>query len=137
MQVDVGIAIAGRAIKLVGVPFRLRGRRAEAGLDCVGVVAHALECTACPFDIPGDYALRGAYLGRISAFFDRDCFRTLEAERLQPGDIILCQPGDGQVHFAVFTLRGAVHAHAGLRRVVLTPSPLPWPTIAHWRYTGD
>jgi hypothetical protein len=28
---------------------------------------------------------------------------------------------------------GFVHAHAGLRRVVTTPAPLPWPIECHWR----
>ena len=137
MRTDVGAAIADRATTLVGVPFRLRGRSVEAGLDCVGVVAHALECTGRSFEISRDYALRGEYLARISAFFDSDCFRLIEAESFQPGDILLGRAAERQVHFAVHTSHGAVHAHAGLRRVVLTPPPLIWPTIFHWRYIGD
>lgn len=137
MQRDAGIAIAARAVELVGVPFRLRGRSVEAGLDCVGVVAYALECTGCTFDIPSDYTHRGEYLARISAFFDRDWFSKIASEAPQLGDILLYRPADRQVHFAIETVHGVVHAHAGLHRVVLTPRPLTWPVIRHWRYIGE
>ena len=137
MQADVGTAIAERAIKLVGAPFRLHGRRCEAGLDCVGVVTYALECTGRPFNVPRDYALRGEYLAGIFAFFNADCFRQIDAEPALPGDISLGQPAARQLHFVVYTMHGFVHAHAGLRSVVLTPPPLPWPAIANWRYIGD
>lgn len=137
MPVNVGAEIAERAITMVGIPFRLRGRTTESGVDCVGVVAEALACTGIAFEIPCDYTLRGEYLGRVFAFFGRDCFRALARDHPQPGDILLCRVADRQLHFAVFTSRGIVHAHAGLRRVVLTPPPLPWHVIAHWRYIGD
>lgn len=137
METDVGAAIANRAINLVGVPFRMRGRSPECGLDCVGVVAQALECTGMQFDVPRDYAFRGEYLGRISAFFGSGGFRSIDCEPAQPGDILMYRSADRQVHFGVDTSLGAVHAHAGLGRVVLTPKPMPWPVIAHWRFTGD
>lgn len=134
---DVGAEIADRAVGVVGVAFKAGGRCVEAGLDCVGVVAAALAPQCCSFHIPGDYTLRGDYQTRILAFFDRDCFSTIADHRVQPGDILLCQTAPRQLHFAIFTPCGFVHAHAGLYRVVLTPLPLPWPVIGHWRYTGD
>ena len=137
MAADVGAEIAQRALDVVGVGFKAGGRCVEAGLDCVGVVAAALASQCCSFPIPGDYTLRGDYQTRILAFFDRDCFRTIADCRMRPGDILLFQTAPRQLHFAIFTPGGFVHAHAGLRRVVLTPCPLPWPVIGHWRYTGD
>jgi hypothetical protein len=137
VPLDTGAAIAARAVGLVGIPFRLRGRTAESGLDCVGVVAEALAGTGDAFDLPCDYTLRGEYLGRILAFFDRDCFRAIAREQPQPGDILLCRVADRQLHFGIVSLQGIVHAHAGLQRVVLTPLPLPWLIIGHWRYIGD
>jgi hypothetical protein len=137
VPLDTGAAIAARAAGLVGIPFRLRGRAPESGLDCVGVVAEALACTGRAFDVPCDYTLRGEYLGRVLAFFGRDCFRAIAGQDPQQGDILLCRVADRQVHFAVVTSQGIVHSHAGLRRVVLTPPPLPWPIIGHWRYNGD
>lgn len=137
MRSDVGADIAVRALDLVGVPFQLRGRRPEVGLDCIGVVAVALAGCGDAIEIPCDYTLRGNYLGRISAFLDRDCFSRMSNENMEAGDILLCQPAVRQLHLAVVTHVGAVHAHAGLRRVVLTPLPLPWPVVGHWRCFGD
>ena len=137
MPTDVGDRIAARAASLVGVPFRLRGRNVDAGLDCIGVVADALSCTGRAFDVPKDYTLRGGHDGPISGFFGRSCFGVVIGEPVQPGDILSLRPAIHQAHLAITTAGGAVHAHAGLRRVVLTPLPLPWPVIGHWRYIGD
>lgn len=135
MPDDAGAAIARHAADLVGTPFRLRGRSRKGGLDCVGVLVEALACAGHTFGIPCDYTLRGEHRERISAFFDRPCFCALEDQSLLPGDILLCQPAARQLHFAIVVKQGIVHAHAGLGRVVLTPRPVPWPVIGHWRTT--
>lgn len=137
MQIDPFAAIAGRALEIVGAPFKLGGRCPRAGLDCVGVVGFVLADNIVSHPIPNDYALRGEYLDRISAFFNRPAFQRLENASPRSGDILLYQPSVRQLHLAVVTVHGAVHAHAGLRRVVLTPLPLPWALIGHWRFTGD
>ncbi len=137
MSIETGCRIAGRAACLLGVPFRLRGRNADVGLDCIGVVADALACTGHAFYVPKDYTLRGDHDGRVFTFFNRACFCLVDAGQTQPGDILLLRPAPRQVHIAIVTPDGAVHAHAGLGRVVLTPLPLPWPVIGHWRYIGD
>ncbi|HEV7233883.1 MAG TPA: NlpC/P60 family protein [Sphingorhabdus sp.] len=137
MPHDVGRAISARALACVGVPFRLRGRQRDAGLDCVGLVANALAGAGVSFEVSCDYTLRGDYLTRISTFFDRDCFDAINGPDLRRGDILLCESAVRQLHFAVVAGDGAVHAYAGLRRIVLTPLPLPWPIIGHWRYIGD
>lgn len=135
MQIDYGAEVARRALDLVGVRFRLHGRSAEAGLDCVGVVAQAVGNSS--IDVPCDYSLRGDYLGRVAANLDRRGFRAIDGAPTRSGDIILCRISDRQLHFAIATDDGFVHAHAGLRRVVLTPPPFPWPILGHWRATGD
>jgi hypothetical protein len=137
VQVETGTKIAAAALALVGSPFKLRGRNAAAGIDCVGVVGLALEGTGHQVCIPCDYAMRGDYLGRISAFFDRGGFARIVHDYPVIGDIWLAQPGPQQLHFAIIATDGAVHAHAGLRRVVLTPFPLPWPVIGRWRFIGE
>lgn len=129
--------IADAALALVGSPFKLHGRNAEAGVDCIGVVDLALAMAGGQFDIPRDYALRGDYLGRISAFFDRSEFEIVSDRKIETGDILLGLPGLRQVHFLIATTNGTVHAHAGLRRVVFTPYPAPWPIVGHWRFIGD
>ena len=45
--------VVARARAVLGVPFRLHGRDG-AGLDCVGLAAHALQ-----LDVPSGYPLRG------------------------------------------------------------------------------
>lgn len=137
MRVDPRAQIAGAALALIGCPFKLHGRTSKAGIDCVGLVALTLAETGQRFDIPCDYALRGDYLGRISAFFDRSEFAIVNDGQVEHGDILLSIAGPRQVHFLIATMEGAVHAHAGLRRVVLTPHPLPWPIVSHWRFIGD
>jgi cell wall-associated NlpC family hydrolase len=137
VPVETGRRIADHAAQLVGVPFRLRGRNPGVGLDCVGVVAEALACTGHAFDVPQEYMLRGEYGGRISAFFAAACFCRIDGALSQCGDILLLRPAPRQAHLAVVTPNGAVHAHAGLGRVVLSPLPLPWPVIGQWRFVGD
>lgn len=51
--------IVAQARALVGVPFRLHGRRAEHGLDCVGLVALAFRRAGHRGVTPEHYALRG------------------------------------------------------------------------------
>jgi hypothetical protein len=49
---------------------------------------------------------------------------------------LLLAPSDDQVHFAILTANGFVHAHAGLRRVVETPGKPEWPLIGAFRRPG-
>ena len=50
------------------------------------------------------------------------------------GLVLLFEPGPAQLHLGIAGIDGElVHAHAGLRRVVRTPFPLPWPVVRQWR----
>ena len=129
--------IAACAYALLDVPFRLHGRTVESGLDCVGVVAHCLSETGYDLEPPTNYRVRGDFEERISAFFEAGKFEAVEDSLLVSGDILLLRPGPRQIHLAVVTPKGAVHAHMGLGRVVLTPLPLSWPLIGQWRFHGD
>jgi hypothetical protein len=53
--------------------------------------------------------------------------------QLRAGDLMLLVPGSDQVHLAVRTGEGFVHAHAGIRRVVETPGIPEWPLVAVYR----
>ena len=121
---------AERARALVGCPFRPQGRDPEAGLDCIGVIATT-------FDIPveqvaRDYRLRGGELSRLRVELGR-YFRRVSATALRPGDLLLFSIGATQMHLAVQTERGFVHADAGLRRVVETPGPASWHLLSVFR----
>jgi len=122
---------------LLGVPFRLHGRAPETGLDCVGVVAACLFAAGYRFETPTDYRLRGDFEGRAQAFFADARFQNVGDGYWVAGDILLHRPGPRQIHLAVLTQGGAVHAHIGLGRVVLTPLPLYYDKIAQWRFQGD
>ena len=120
------MSAAARAIALVGARFRLHGRDAATGLDCVGVAA-----IAAGVDAPTGYAARGGDAARWARAIEaRGAERVDEA---RPGDVALVDAGAGQFHLAVMTEAGFVHADARLRRVVERPGPLPWPLIGLWR----
>jgi len=96
-----------------------------------------LAATGCAFDVPRGYRLRGDYDAAARSFFSGPRFVPVQDHIWQAGDIILVRIAARQLHFAVVTIEGAVHAHMGLGRVVLTPLPLMWVTIGHWRFQGD
>lgn len=136
-QTDQQASIAATALTLLGIPFRLYGRSVETGLDCVGLVARCLSAAGDGFEAPLAYGVRGMFEDRAKAFFDDPRFQNIDDASRVVGDILLVRPGSRQVHFAVLTPHGAVHAHMALGRVVLTPLPLPYCTIAQWRFQGD
>lgn len=129
--------VAQTALDLVGVPFLLHGRSADAGLDCVGLAGLCLSAAGEDAAVPTEYRLRGQHKARACAYFDERQFSWVSDGSVVAGDILLLEPGVRQIHLAVVTHAGAVHAHMGLGRVVATPLPLPWPTIAQWRLIGD
>jgi cell wall-associated NlpC family hydrolase len=124
-----GERAAAAARGAVGAPFRLHGRDAAHGLDCVGVVAVSLRAAGYDGPIPTGYDLRCGDAGRYHASWAG--LASADGER--PGDVLLCRAGPGQLHLAVRTRAGVVHADAGLRRVVERPGALPWPVLRAWR----
>ncbi len=122
-----GDAIAARARALVGTRFRPQGRARDVGLDCVGVIASSLGLR----DTPADYALHGGSEDALCAGLKRAGLRRVGAARI--GDVLVLRAGLQQLHLAVVTDAGFVHADAGLRRVVETPGIPPWPIIGIWR----
>ena len=128
-----GDAVAAAALAMVGARFRLHGREPETGVDCIGLVAHALAASGWAGKVPTGYALRGGVPATVAALLDASLTR---GDGQRPGDILLAAPGASQLHLAIRTVRGLVHADASLRRVVERPGPAPWPLIGVWR-KGD
>lgn len=120
---------AERALELVGTRFKLQGRD-RTGVDCLGVVVLVFDLPADA--LPDDYRLRGRGFGQV---IDQagQYFRRILPCSCRPGDLLLLAPRDDQVHFAVQTKGGFVHAHAGLRCVVETPGDPDWPVMAVFR----
>ena len=114
-----------RARALIGVRFRAQGRDPRFGLDCVGLAGAALNIEA-----PGGYALRSDDLATLErALVSAGLHRARDAAA---GDLLVLRPGPGQLHLAIRTGAGIIHADARARRVVERPD-LPWPVLSIWR----
>lgn len=123
------IDYAARAKALVGTRFCAQGR-GESGLDCVGVV---LATFAIPTEaVRRNYRLRGDHLREVRETLNT-YFRRVPKPQLRAGDVMLLAAGDEQLHLAVRTDRGFVHAHAGIRRAVETPGMPESPLLGVYR----
>lgn len=120
-------AIVARARRAVGVRFRLHGRDLADGLDCAGLAAWALGVR----EPPTGYALRSGDRDAVAMMIAGTGLRRVEGRA--PGDLLLAQAGPGQLHLAIWTGAGVVHADAMLRRVVERPGAPPWPILGNWR----
>jgi cell wall-associated NlpC family hydrolase len=123
------IVAAARAA--VGTRFRRHGRGAD-GLDCVGLVAAALTEAGWRGAVPDDYPLATgdpAMIGRVAA-----AAGLRPVTDAAPGDVVAFRSGPGQLHLAIDTGDGVIHADAGLRRVVERPGVAPWPLVGRWRW---
>lgn len=128
-----GAALAAAAEALAGVRYRLHGRDPASGLDCVGVVAAALAACGHRAAEPRGYGLRNRSVAPWLALAEAAGLAQA-AGPPAPGDVVLVRPGPGQHHLLIALAGGRfVHAHAGLRRVVVQPAPLPWPELRRWR----
>lgn len=118
-----------RARALIGVRFRPQGRSAEAGLDCIGVVAVAFGLTG----IRSDYRLRASDAEELNRGFAEGGFMPIAATDAGAGDVLVVQAGFRQLHVVILTPDGYLHGDAGLRRVVEVPGAVAWPVVAAWR----
>ena len=126
-----GLAAAARG--LVGSRFRLHGRDPATGLDCIGVLAVAMARAGCVVELPRDYALRNRTLPDLRALATRAGFVPASGP-CRAGDVLMLRVSSCQFHLAISVEREAfVHAHAGLRQVVISPGPFAWPIVQHWR----
>lgn len=121
---------AGRARALVGTRFRAQGRSPETGLDCVGLVLAAHEIP--PNAVPRDYRLRGQDHPRLADAL-LGFFEPAALSRCRAGDAMLLRVARDQLHLAVRTDSGFVHADARLGRVVETPGWPQWNVLGVYR----
>lgn len=125
-----GAAIVARARSLIGRRFRPQGR-SDAGLDCIGLAAAALNV-----DPPvADYRLRGGSLARLAAGLAAAGLRRSRTRKA--GDMLAMRSGPEQLHLGIWTGDGIVHADARLRRVVERPGEPPWPVLGSWRLRSE
>lgn len=125
--------LAAAALALTGCRFRLHGRDPQTGLDCIGLLAAALDRAGLPAALPTGYPLRLRQLGRWLPDPAGLGFASASAPFL-PGDVVLLAPGPAQFHLAIAAPDGCwVHAHAGLRKVVCDAVLPAAPILHHWR----
>ena len=125
-----GERVLAAAQQLVGVRFRVQGRDPALGLDCVGLVAVALWRAGAAVTMPRNYAVaRGCLPTGVEPAGLTRCDGAL------PGDVLLCRVAATQLHLAIRTPDGIIHADAVARRVVARPGAIPWPIETAWRWT--
>src|SRR5438445_762629 len=120
---------AERARALVGTRFRLQGR-SESGVDCIGLVLATYGID--PVTVRRNYRLRGGDRVEFEQGLTRH-FRRVPPGQLRAGDVMLLRVAVDQLHLAVRTAAGFVHAHAGIRCVVETPGVPEWALLAVYR----
>lgn len=121
---------AERARMLVGTRFRAQGRDRTTGLDCAGLAITAFGLP--PGQYRRDYRLRGEHRRELESALMRD-FRRVARTKRKAGDVLLLGVAADQLHLAIKTCAGFVHADAKLGRVVETPGEPKWATLAVYR----
>lgn len=129
MDSPLGARAWHAARTLVGVRFRLHGRDPATGLDCVGLVAAAYAAAGWPVaGVPDRYRLSGP-APDVAALWLAACGAVPVEDAPSAGDILLVdmssaggEGGRQQLHLLLLGPEGAIHAHAGLGRVVWSPA---------------
>ena len=67
-----------------------------------------------------NYRLRGDHRQELESELHR-YFRPVDEAQLEPGDVLMLAVTSDQLHLAIRTVDGFVHANAGIGRVVETP----------------
>ena len=130
--------MAEKAMSLCGAQFRLHGRDAETGLDCIGLADQCLFAADVDCGAPNGYSIRGGSEASIYEFMANIGFIRFEpVTPLCEGDIVLVRPSPIQWHFLIRAQDGFVHAHAGLGKVAYCPGESPWPIVSIFRLTED
>ena len=131
------IAFAYAAQSMTGTPFRVRGRDPVTGVDCIGLVSLALTKIGRNAPALPHYTMRNLGLARFAGLIGAAGLAVAD-DPVSAGDLMLLRPSAAQYHLAIVGPdRMLIHAHAGLGRVVASPSPLPWPTQARWRLSEN
>ncbi|WP_379923164.1 hypothetical protein [Erythrobacter sp. R86502] len=130
---DPGVALAEAARSLIGSRYRLHGRNSFTGLDCVGLVVAALRLVGEQPVSPSGYSLRNLDISQWLPLASQSGLSAVSGI-IKPGTILLLRLAHCQHHLVIAADRtNAIHAHAGLRRVVLQPIDPTWTVRAQWQ----
>lgn len=131
---DLVARILSAARACVGARFRFQGRDPAIGLDCVGLADFTYRSVGAEPMLPTGYALRGGDLRDSEARLSTSGFVKIDKDAACAGDLLVLRPGARQIHLAVHSGGGFIHADLGLRRVVETPGYPPWRLLGFWRW---
>lgn len=129
-------AVWAAAEALVGARFRLQGRDAVTGLDCVGVIVAAYAAAGVRLAALDDYPLRGVSLRRAEAAVEAAGLRRVRG-RIVMGDVGLFALPGRQLHLALQAPGRIIHADAGMRRVASAPANRLPEAASRWRWLGE
>ncbi|MGP1283673.1 MAG: peptidoglycan endopeptidase [Parasphingopyxis sp.] len=129
--------IVSAARTCIGARFRIQGRDPETGLDCVGLAAISYRAVGAAPRLPDGYPLRGGDARQAGRWIKASGFVRIADGTAGAGDLLLLVPGARQLHLAVHSGTGFVHADLGLRRVVETPGDPPWRILGSWRWQPE
>lgn len=112
-------AIVEHAMACVGTPYRHQGRLIGVGLDCAGVVIHALRAAGVAVVDHAGYP-RTPFDGMLKKMADAEpALIQVSADDMQPGDVLLLRINTAPQHLAVYVGDGyMVHAYSHIGRVV-------------------
>ncbi|HEX7856710.1 MAG TPA: peptidoglycan endopeptidase [Sphingobium sp.] len=130
-MLTLGERICDAAIDLVGTAFRLHGRRADTGVDCVGLALLSVTGAGVVVPDPPAYRMRTGIAPMAPGWLHRAGF--VEGQGRRAGDLVIVRVSALQLHLLVDAVDSVVHAHAGLGRVVRSPFPEDWTELSRWR----
>lgn len=112
------------ARKALGTPFHHQGRVAGIGLDCIGLIIHALKAVDLAVADEKDYG-RQPEPQRLIEALDGHGFRTVPA--IEAGNVLLLRIKGQPQHVAlVSSPTSMIHAYAPIGKVVETTIGETW-----------
>lgn len=99
------------ARECLGTPFRHQGRIVGLGLDCAGVICHAMAQCGIPYRDTVGYP-RQPYAGMLqSVLDDQPAIVAVPVDAIRPGDILLMRFTGEPQHLALFAGDTIIHAY--------------------------
>nr|MBA2704814.1 C40 family peptidase [Blastocatellia bacterium] len=118
-----------------GSPFFHCGRRADTGVDCIGLILLPAQALGLTTFEPENYSPTGFH-SYLLACVDECCERV---DLCQPGDVLLFAVRGHPSHLAYWTGENTIiHAHQKFDRVIEEPWSEVWSRclLSIWRWKG-
>ena len=108
----------------LNTPFHNQGRASLIGLDCIGLIIHALKAAGCDVTDNLSYGRQPAPDALRDALLNHNF---TEASDIESGDVLLLRFNNQPQHVALATSpTSMIHSYAPIGRVVETPLGETW-----------